>query len=279
MHEFWQQSVTTQTMAVLSRLRVSTVVLLLFVSSAFYGLRRALFHSNFDCIRAKQSCRGTRIVVLNGALQWRGTGAALSALPLRRSLELTGRARVSRPCREPAGRRRSVHERRSRAQARRARKFARAFWWRARTASATPQGLESFLMADNALRHGRVSAIREEPNVQFVSLPTCAKQSGAVGHDALWPALLNEAWHSEIPVHNCSLTYTAMDAVRGSVRRLKSHSTFGRDKFLLTWSQRAFTTCPQLHRNVRTQRILSTSRESTQLPVRTSTSIRCGLHC
>ena len=62
-------------------------------------------------------------------------------------------------------------------------------------------------MADNALRHGRVSAIREEPNVQFVSFPTCAKQSGAVGHDALWLALLNEAWLSEIPVRNCSLTY------------------------------------------------------------------------
>ena len=62
-------------------------------------------------------------------------------------------------------------------------------------------------MADNALRHVRVSAIREEPSVQFVSYPTGAKQFGAVGHGALWPALLNEAWHSEIPVHNFALIY------------------------------------------------------------------------
>ena len=54
-------------------------------------------------------------------------------------------------------------------------------------------------MADNGLR--------EEPIVQCVSYPTCPKQFGAVGHDVLRPALLSEAWHSEIPVQNCSLIY------------------------------------------------------------------------
>ena len=67
--------------------------------------RRSPFHSNLDHTRAAQSCRETLIVVLNGAPQWRGTGAALSALPLRRGSELTRHARVSRPCREPAGER------------------------------------------------------------------------------------------------------------------------------------------------------------------------------
>ena len=42
------------------------------------------------------------------------------------------------PLSRASGERRSVHERRSRAQAQRARKFARAFWWGARTASAYP---------------------------------------------------------------------------------------------------------------------------------------------
>ena len=55
------------------------------------------------------------------------------------------RADQARPCQPPlsraSGERRSVRERRSRAQAQRARKFARAFWWGARTASATPPGL------------------------------------------------------------------------------------------------------------------------------------------
>ena len=45
------------------------------------------------------------------------------------------------PLSRASGERRSVHERRSRAQAQRARKFARALWWGARTASANPPGL------------------------------------------------------------------------------------------------------------------------------------------
>ena len=96
---------------------------------------------NFDYTTAAQSCRETLIVVLNGALQWRGTGAFLSALPSATRL----RADPARLCQPPlsraSGERRSVHERRSRAQVQRARKFARAFWWGARTASATPPGL------------------------------------------------------------------------------------------------------------------------------------------
>ena len=42
------------------------------------------------------------------------------------------------PLSRASGERRSVHERRSRAQAQRAKKFAPAFWWGARTASANP---------------------------------------------------------------------------------------------------------------------------------------------
>ena len=45
---------------------------------------------------------------------------------------------VQPPLSRASGERRSVHERRPRAQAQRARKFARAFWWGARTASARP---------------------------------------------------------------------------------------------------------------------------------------------
>ena len=45
------------------------------------------------------------------------------------------------PLSRASGERRSVHERRTRAQAQRARKFARAFWWGARTASANPPGV------------------------------------------------------------------------------------------------------------------------------------------
>ena len=55
-----------------------------------------------------------------------------------------GRVRPSRPCCVPARRVAAsprVPERRSRAQAQRARKFARAFWWGACTASTTPPGL------------------------------------------------------------------------------------------------------------------------------------------
>ena len=126
--------------------------------------------------------------------------------PLRRGLELTGRARVSRPCREPAGSvaasMRDAHAHRRRAQGN--------------------------LLAP-------FGGVRAPPR----------------------------------PLHRVS--------VKGSIRRLKSHSTSGRDKFLLTWPQRAFTMCPQLHRNLRTQRILSISRASTQPPVRTSTSIWCPL--
>ena len=47
------------------------------------------------------------------------------------------------PLSRASGERRSVLERRSRAQAQRARKLARAFWWGARTASARPPGLHN----------------------------------------------------------------------------------------------------------------------------------------
>ena len=129
---------------------------------------------------------------MNRCSQRRTTVARDRGRPLGLATATGLRADRARPC-QPLLSRASVHETRSRAQAQRARKFARAFWWRARTASTTPPGL-------------------------------------------------SERKHSstEITQH------------------------FWRDKFLLTWPQRAFTTCPQLHRNLRTQRILSKSRASTQ---------------
>ena len=76
-----------------------------------------------------------------------------------------------------------------------------------RTASATPPGLGRSLVVDTALRHVRVSAVREEPNVQLVSYPPRAKEMGAVGHDALWPAPVCEARRAGVIRANCSLIY------------------------------------------------------------------------
>ena len=82
---------------------------------------------------------------MNRCSQRRTTVARDRDRPLSLATATGLRADRARVCQPPlsraSGERRSVHERRSRAQAQRARKFARAFWWGARTASATPPGL------------------------------------------------------------------------------------------------------------------------------------------
>ena len=86
----------------------------------------------------------------------RNTGAKDRGRPLGLATVTGPRAGRARPSQPPlsraSGERRSVPQRRSRGQAQRARKFARAFWWGACTASTTPPGLspQSTKTADDA---------------------------------------------------------------------------------------------------------------------------------
>ena len=140
------------------------------------------------------------------------------------------RADRARPCQpllsRASGERRSVHERRSRAQAQRARKFARAFWWSARTASATPPGLSERKHSSTEITQhflqGQVPAHVASKSSHDVS--TIAQKLENTAHpvfqsglhstssedvdlDLVSLAPLSEAWYSGALTPNCSMIY------------------------------------------------------------------------
>ena len=143
-----------------------------------------------------------------------------------RNMNRCSQRRSEPPLSRASGERRSVHERRSRAQAQRARKFARAFWWGARTASTTPPGLSERKHSSTEIRQhfweGQVPAHLASKSFHDVSTNAQKLENTAhpvfasgvrstsgvgVGLGLVSPAPLSEAWYSGALTPNCSMIY------------------------------------------------------------------------
>ena len=161
------------------------------------------------------------------------------------------RADRARPCQPPlsraSGERRSVHERRSRAQAQRVRKFARAFWWGARTASVTPPRLSERKHSSTEITQhfweGQVPA--HVASKSFHDVSTIAQKLENTAHpvhksgihstssedvdlDLVSLALLSEAWYSGALTLNCPMTYGDGNSERPrSSTEIKDHASEG----------------------------------------------------
>ena len=228
----------------------------------------------------------------------RRTTVARDGRPLGLATTTGLRADRARPCQpllsRASGERRSVHERRSRAQAQRARKFSRAFWWGARTASTTPPGLSERKHSSTEITQhfweGQVPAHLASKSFHDVStiaqkLENSAHpvfQSGIhstssedVDLDLVSPAPLSEAWSSGALTPNCSMIYGDGNRERQrSSTEITHHASEG--LFPVHMASKSFLEDTPTSKCIREcENILA----STQLPAWTTTAMCCGLHC